>query len=266
MRVFGHTVHQEVLGEAPLPPALLFVGPKSVGKTTLAFGLAESRGIARSDILYKRKLTVEGLSHVAEAAQRAPRRSEQQMFILNMDAATSAAPDVLLKTLEESPVSTRFILIASAMPKATIASRTHIFRFSLLSDEEVEAVLLTRNFEPNNAKRLAKLARGQVQTALNLASKPSEEKTTVLLTIRALLQRDEDALNAMATRWTPEHINLMTTLAYEAITGQWRMFQSAEVEGLTSPMALKILTAMKADIRPRLVVHSSLMKILKENR
>jgi DNA polymerase III delta prime subunit len=257
----GHDAIQSRLRKS-LPPVSLLVGPESVGKTTIAFDLIRAHGVQNDDILRFKKLTVESARAISRASVIAP-RGRMRVFVLWIDGASDAALNTLLKSLEEAPATSRFVLIGTELPMETVVSRSEVFRFALLSTETVEEILLRRGINPSVAKNAAKASRGQVQNAIRYVNGASEEKMGVLALIQALVNLDEEALNAQSQRWTEGHTNVLSTLSYEIITKQWRTFDPAEVEGVSSKLALRILEAIRPHIRGRLVVNASLMSILK---
>jgi hypothetical protein len=198
---------------------------------------------------------------IAHHAWTSP-RGARFLVLARLDKANPAALSVILKTLEELPPTTSIVLIGTELPPETIVSRTELFVFPLLTDEQVVEVLLQRRFKPTEAQRWAQLARGQVQRALDLAN-GLDAKIPVLAAVRSIRERDEHALDGLAGRWSDEHTELLANLCREAITGRWRIFSEAEVEGMGRKLPLAILVALRPEIRPRLVVRSSLMTVLK---
>ncbi len=57
--------------------------------------------------------------------------------VLNLDRASSASLNVLLKLLEEPPKASSFLMFATNAPLLTIQSRAMTLRCNYLSDEEV---------------------------------------------------------------------------------------------------------------------------------
>lgn len=255
--------HEEILDRlsSGLPPVSLFLGPASVGKWTTAEHMLRAHEVRDGDLLRIRSLTMDDARLVAQFTGTAP-LGDCKLAIVRLDAATPAALHVLLKTLEEVPSSARIVLVSTELPLETITSRSEIFRFALLSQEQVEDVLIQRNFKPTEAKRYAALAGGQIRKALSFVD-GLDAKITVLASVRAIRERDSSALDNLAVKWTDEHTDLLATLCREVITGRWRIFMEAEVEGIGRKLPLKILTALRTDIRPRLVVRASLMSVLK---
>lgn len=245
---------------AELPRVALLVGPDSVGKTTLAFQAVRHHG---ADLVRFAHLSMDAARTCSQTAMLAPIH-DLRVIMLDLDGASSEALAVLLKALEEAPPSTRFILIASELPARTITSRAEIFLFALLAEEDVMEVLTRKKFSATEAKRLAALSGGQVSTALKYVNN-QDARIVVLSALRAVRERDARGLDNLATRWADEHTELLAQLCREAITGRWKVFQAAEVEGMPNKLALAILIALRANIRPRLVVRSSLMSVMKES-
>lgn len=242
-----------------VPPVSLFVGPPSVGKWTIAqWTLEHVCDIHPSSILEKRSLSIDTARELSWALRSTGIRGA----IVFIDGASQNALNALLKTLEELPARARVILVATEKPMATIASRAELFSFSLLREAEVEEVLRRRNFNEVTAQRLAGISGGMVRIALRHAES-HEIKVHVLAVAAAIQNRDAKTLDGFATRWSDEHSILLSTLCTEVITGRWRVFEEGEAGDLRRKLAFKILSAMEASIRPRLVVHSTLMDVLR---
>lgn len=256
--------HEDTLRRlhSDLPPVSLFLGPASVGKWTTAEHLRREYGVRDGDLLRIRSLTMDEARTASKFMLTSP-LGDLRFAIIRLDSATPASLHALLKALEEIPSSSRVVLVSTESPMETIVSRSEIFHFSLLSQEQVERVLIQRKLSPSEARRYAELAGGQVGRALSFVS-GMEGKATVLAAVNAIRERNPVSLDSLAVKWTDEHTNLLATLCREIITGRWRIFMEAEVEGIGRKLPLKILTALHADIRPRLVVRSSLMSVLKE--
>lgn len=236
------------------PRVMLFVGPASVGKHALAMNVAQQHDPYNQHTLDIQKLDIAA----ARGASKFAAVGSGRVVIVCLDGATDAAANALLKVIEES--SARFILLAESMPSDTVMSRAVLFRFSLLTDEQVEDILLARGIVPSEAKRLAELAHGTLRNVLHARS---DSKSTVLAAMTAIRNRDEDALGSLVHRWSDEHTELMVELCVEAITEKWSLFDHAEVEGTPREVYIKLLTALSRNIRPRFVVHASLMSVLR---
>lgn len=260
MPVVGHESVTRVLA-AELPPVALFLGPESVGKWTTAEWLRHEHEVDDADVLRIRRLTATEARSFVRFAVIAPKGSVK-LAIVRLDRATAPSQHILLKTLEQAPESFRAILISSGAPLSTVMSRSQLYRFSLLTEDQVAEVLRKKNFNPTEAKHLASMSGGHVNRALTVAES-MDPKVTVLAAVRALRERDADALDNLAGKWTDTHTELLADLCRESITYRWRIFSDAEVEGMGRKLPLKILTVLRPNIRPRLVIRASLMSILR---
>lgn len=257
-------IGQEIVKQMdPLPRVSLFVGPRSVGKWTAAETLRYRNKVSDSDVLRVKKLLVGDAEAVSRFASLAPTSGSRRLAIVNMDGATEAASNHLLKILEESPETTTFILVSSGFVLDTIRSRAAVFPFHALSTDDVAAILETKKkFSPTQARIWAERSGGSVWAALSSAE-AVEAKPVVLLVVKAFRELDVAALEKAADRWTDIHTTYLTQWCHETITGQWRLFNDDEsgVEGRTIPM--KILIALRADVRPRLLIRANLMSALR---
>ena len=263
--MIGHRAARLALEAGPLPSrVLLFIGPSSVGKWTMAEHLAEVWGIHPVDLVKISKLTMEDAINVVDLLRK-PSVYGPRMVIIRLDGSRSAAQQALLLQLEDVGTNTTVILTASDPVVPTLMSRALVFQFSRLSEDDVREVLRRRNFNEHEAERLAAASGGQVRTALALAD-GGDERIQVLAAVRTIVERDAEALDNLATRWTDSHSKALCTLCTEVISGRPRFFQKAEVEGMTPTTALRILKAARVEVRPRLFVRSHLASVLRGPR
>jgi DNA polymerase-3 subunit delta' len=90
----------------------------------------------------------------------------------------------LLKLIEEPPEQTQFILIAEHTEDIlpTVLSRCQIVKTDQLTDVEIEEGLqVIRQMAPDRAKRIAFLAEGNFQQALQLADNESSDDSALML-------------------------------------------------------------------------------------
>lgn len=103
-----------------------------------------------------------------------PHEGRALVFIVReAELLTPAAANSMLKTLEEPPPRTHFVLITSRPNRLldTIRSRTLPVRFGPLSDAIVARILTERGLPPEGAP----LAQGSAELALTLASSEAAE-------------------------------------------------------------------------------------------
>lgn len=134
--------------------AYLFTGPRGVGKTSIARILAhELNGVEYTgednhlDIIEIDAASSGGVDEVRDLREKvyiAPSSGKYKVYIIDeVHMMTTAAFNALLKTLEEPPAHTIFILATTEAHKlpATIVSRTQRFTFKPISREKVVAHL-----------------------------------------------------------------------------------------------------------------------------
>lgn len=246
------------------PAASLLFGPRSVGKWTLAETVRRLKGIQEPDVLRVRKLTMSSAREIKQFAGVAPSQSQGRIVIVEVDGASDDAFSALLKTLEESSLLVHFVLIASRPLPETVEGRAQWYWFSLLSDTEVSMVLQkTRGIPQATADRAAAAAGGQVYRALSFLT-DADTKADVLSALRAVRDRSEEGLSSLADRWRDEHTEMLVQACTEAVSRRWRLFSDNEIGDLKHSTLLRILMASRLDVRPRLLLRSSLMDLIKE--
>jgi DNA polymerase-3 subunit delta' len=176
--------------------AYLLHGPPGSGKRTAATAFAAAllcpsggcgvcetcrrvtAGVHPDVIVVERSgasLDVDGARAVVARAQRRPFEEQRQVVVIpDVHLADRAAP-VLLKTLEEPPPSTVFVLLAEDLPPtlATVASRCVSIAFTSLSEETVAAWLVARGMDPEMADAVAVASGGRLDRARLLAEDPA---------------------------------------------------------------------------------------------
>ena len=207
--VVGHrrvvTLLSRAVARGTLPPALLLAGPAGVGKKRVALALAEAinctapvspdglerdacgacascRRIARGahpDVVVVApgemgSIKIEAVRAVIDQANYRPFEARRRVVIIDeADALVEPAQHALLKTLEEPPSASIFLLVSS-LPDAllpTVRSRCPRLRFGPLSPAEV-AVSLVRDhgYAEAAAHAAAVDAEGSVGRALSSES------------------------------------------------------------------------------------------------
>lgn len=245
-----------------LPPVSVFVGMKSVGKWTTAVYLADHMEVHPSDRLLISHLNITR-SREIERFSRMPPTGHTKLVAIRMRGASQAAQDALLKTLEEAPVWSHFILVAEGLPSETLASRAHVYSFTPLSNQDVSQVLQrVKRMPSGQADVLARRGGGQVSQALAYGQ-INEHKSAVSLVLKAFRERDPVVLEKAAMQWTDDHTELLTLWCYEAMSGRWKIFSAEETGEIPTVLPPRILQAMKSKVRPRLVIRSQLMAELR---
>ncbi len=200
----GHRRLLAVLSRAvarrSLPPSLMLTGPEGVGKRRVAVALAQAlncptpastdtleldacgtcascQRIARSthpDVLLiepgpNGSIKVDQVRDAVERAAYRPFEGKRRVVVIDdADALVDQAQNALLKTLEEPPAASVFLLVTSR-PDAmlpTIRSRCPQLRFRPLSVDDVFAALVQAKFSDGEARAVAATADGSIGRAL----------------------------------------------------------------------------------------------------
>jgi len=182
-----------------LPPSLIFSGPAGVGKRLTAIAAAQllnctnrvgeastidacgacaactriARGV-HSDVIVVEpgdngSIKIEQIRDLVDRAAYRPFEGRCRVVIVDgADALVPAAQNALLKTLEEPPSASIFILITSQpdLLLATVRSRCPCLRFGPLPAEVVVAVLVQRGRTEPEARAVAETAGGSLRRAL----------------------------------------------------------------------------------------------------
>jgi len=203
--VFGHRRLLSLLSRAiardTLPPALLLAGPSGVGKRRVALAIARAvnclepratseferdacgkcascrrieRGVHPDVIVIEPgdtgSIKIEAIRDVVDRAGYRPFEGRRRVVIIDeADALVPPAQNALLKTLEEMPSASVFVLVSS-IPDAllpTVRSRCPRLRFGPLSAGEVaQALVRDHRYSDSDARAAASDADGSVGRAL----------------------------------------------------------------------------------------------------
>ncbi len=197
-----------------LPPSLIFVGPDGVGKRAAAVALAQlvncpapvlSRGggpagssdacgtcpsctrIARlvhADVHLVEPgdtgvIKVDQVREVVERTGYRPFEGRRRVVIVDeADAMLTEAQNALLKTLEEPPSASMFVLVTSRSDELlpTVRSRCQRLRFGRLTPEDIAGVLMeSHSYSPSDARAAASAADGSLGQALESGSEGFSE-------------------------------------------------------------------------------------------
>ena len=196
---------QRSLKREALAHAYLFVGPRHVGKMTLALNLAQALNCEAAEppcavcascqkiaLAKHADVQIIGLVNDANSAETKPRaeigidqirqmqhssslppfEGKYKVFIIDgAELLSIEAANCLLKTLEEPVGKVIFILLTTneRLLPATVISRCQRLELPPLAATEVEAALNQRGVEPQKAKLLARLSHGCLGWALSAA-------------------------------------------------------------------------------------------------
>ena len=211
-----------------LAHAYLFEGPDSVGKrlTALTFAKAvncvkgsddscdECRACLRTDggkhpdvttiepSKSGRIIHVAAMAELIERASLKPYEGKYRVsIIVDADRMNAQAANKFLKTLEEPPGRSLFVLVSDSPDQllATITSRCQRVKFRPLTPRTVEELLMReRSLPAQRARVVSVLAQGQMSTAFELAD--SEKREFVVKLVTDLTEGCDPLLVAQAFR------------------------------------------------------------------
>ena len=119
-----------------------------------------------------RALLVADTERITLEGWRSPVEARRKVIVVDrFDTAEPEAAASLLKTIEEPPVTTTFVLLAEEVPAehVTIASRCFRVDFPPLADEVVAAAMVADGMDAERAAVLAEAAAGSIHRARLLA-------------------------------------------------------------------------------------------------
>jgi len=193
---FNEVVGQEVITSTlenavknnQLSQALLFTGPRGVGKTSCARILAKminaDKITSESDYSFNifeldaaSNNGVDGIRNLTDQIRIPPQIGNFKVYIIDeVHMLSSSAFNAFLKTLEEPPRHCVFILATTEKHKIipTILSRCQIYDFKRISVDDISSYLINISkkekvkYEENAVQFIAKKANGSMRDALQI--------------------------------------------------------------------------------------------------
>ena len=188
--VIGQKVITNTLKEAiknnKLAQALLFTGPRGVGKTSCArivarelnnFEISDDNSYNIFELDAASNNGVEGIRNLIEQTRIPPQTGKFKVYIIDeVHMLSSGAFNAFLKTLEEPPAHCVFILATTEKHKIipTILSRCQIYNFKRITNEGIVdhlkniCKLEKIKFEDNALIQIANKSDGAMRDALQL--------------------------------------------------------------------------------------------------
>ena len=179
---------QNSLATNQLAQALLFCGPRGVGKTSCARILAQQINGANSpndqdfsfnifELDAASNNSVEDIRKINEQVRIPPQVGTHKIYIIDeAHMLSNAAFNAFLKTLEEPPKHVIFILATTEKNKIlpTVLSRCQVYDFKRISVNDMQRYLVTiaqdrgLKFEENALYLIAQKAEGALRDALSI--------------------------------------------------------------------------------------------------
>jgi DNA polymerase III subunit delta' len=278
------TLLSQAVARGTLPPTLLFDGPDGTGKHYVAqavaavlnclspvhdvdgFPLDACQTCRSCDRVARRVHTdvialapdergtirIDAVREVLERTAFRPFEGRRRVVIIrDADTLQPQAQNALLKSLEEPPPTTIFVLTTavSGLLLPTVRSRCMRLRLSRLAEADVAAVLVRdHEYSPDAARSAAAIADGSVAQALALAS------TDVVLLRNVAVQLLRQAAASTATS---ERLQAAATLATSAPKKERARDEVALVLRLAASM-LRDIELLNTSVDQRILANPAL--------
>ena len=227
-----------------LSHAYLFVGPRHVGKTTLALDLARALNCEAADrpcgscsactriaagnhpdvqiiglavdkkaVDKKIEVGIDQIRDMQRASGLPPFEGQCKVFIIDdTENLSPEAANCLLKVLEEPLPQRVYILLATAenLVMPTVVSRCQLVHLHPVSHTIVKEMLIDQHDELNDrAEELSRLSKGCPGWAINAVqnSSVSEERSEKLSTMLEIINADSESRFSYATELASEFAN-----------------------------------------------------------
>ncbi len=216
------------LAKGRVPNSLLFCGPEGVGKRQAAINLAKALNCRTKaddacdacpscraidydskspennsfpDVIEiareKKEVRIEQTRFLKQTAYLRPMTARKRVFIVHeADKMSEESANSVLKVLEEPPLFTHIVLITENphLIQPTILSRCQVLNFAGIAKEEIEKILIDKNYPEDQARVLSLLAGGNLERALGLEwEEVRGERREAWDLLLSLLRREESS-------------------------------------------------------------------------
>lgn len=154
---------------------LLIAGVDDPEQRDVRLALAGEHPDVREVVRVGAAISAEQAREIVRTASLAPNEGDRKVLILDeFHLLRPEGAALLLKTIEEPPASTVFVILADHVPHdlVTISSRCARIDFRRIDDAEIEARLVTEGVAPDAAATAARAAGGNLDRARVLAGDP----------------------------------------------------------------------------------------------
>lgn len=207
------------------PPVTYILGARQAGKTTLIQQVIDALDYYVDDITW----WTPGIpdASVDDWFTSAP-YGKRKVMVFD-DNLTPHVREKLLLRVEDLPETHSVVIIGSVVELDTLFSRAETYKLAF--DDTYAPPVYT------------------------------EVKGVVLALLRAFQDRDMEALNEVATRWSDNHTALLLTWCEEKLTKQFNVFTGEEVD-VPDRLPMLLLKSMVSDVRPRFLIRGPIAELL----
>jgi len=256
--------HKGVIGalSSQLPPVSIITGPASVGKRLIAAHAAITNNVSRVDFTEVCRLTVSEASRVKDFMSVEPMENIK-FALIDVDSASNAAINDLLKALEEPPKYARFSIISSKKLPSTLRTRGHKYSVGLLKPTELETILINKGLPVEDSRKLSTL--GRVDAALQ-AFNESAARSTALTVLESVTSGDY-VLFSQAYKAVDDRVaRVILSILEESATERFKIYNPNYLGVFAKKnVALAVLSAWSpvSNARPKLAVRAALESIMR---
>ena len=237
------TTLKNAISNNKLAQALLFTGPRGVGKTSCArivareinnFEINDDNSYNIFELDAASNNGVEGIRNLIDQTRIPPQTGKYKVYIIDeVHMLSSGAFNAFLKTLEEPPPHCIFILATTEKHKIipTILSRCQIYNFKRITIDSIVSHLKNIckieeiQYEDNALKQIASKCDGAMRDALQLFDKVVgiNKKITSEMVVENLNSVDFDKfleiVNLINEKDIPNLINTTNSILEQGISG-----------------------------------------------
>lgn len=212
------------------------------------------------------ELTMEMVREIVEWVKAAPMSSPHKVAVVRLshvraDGSTWRASGhlcaALLKTLEEPPRWSRFVLLATEDVPVMVRSRCSELTAGLLPVPVLADVLeRVSDLSAAESQAVARIGGGRVSTSVAVSTSAAASIRSVVDVLTHLAANDRVALTEKMRLWSDEDTAMLTLWAHEQLTGRGEVFSGSGAPELSRLAAQRVLAAVSGarGARPRLVL------------
>lgn len=260
IEIFGHHEVMSTLRKLPLTN-ILMVGPWSVGKRSMLEYFMQTHGI--TDITRVYDLKTADLQEIRRLSLET--RGSERVIFLRLDKMNQATEERLLKIIEDAPPEVKFLATSVYASRIALRTRFTYLPVGSLDSKTISMILRRLGYEAATAVELAAKSLGSVGESIK-AGKSSPFTSLVRRALKCIAEHDAPMLDSLYSKWEDGHTDTILAWASERITERWRTFKPEEFPELGKGTAMRILTGVDRLDRPRYVVRSTLVNIVREDQ
>lgn len=246
---------ESALRRGRLAHSYLFVGPKGVGKKTMAYAFIYHLFCATNsekpcgecmackklkkrlhpDVMLispeKRDIRIDTIRSIERFIRLRPLEAPYKVILIERaEKMNLEAGNALLKSLEEPPGYVIFILLTENLLKLlpTIISRSQVVRFHPLARETIKEYLFRRDLDESMAETLAELSSGSLGRALEMAEKGLLEELNAF--VKAGESKNIERCFKIAERLSRLDKDSQELFLYLLTLWVWRSYLKAKVD------------------------------------